>query len=766
MRCVAWLLILLSGCSSSHALVVDLRTDLQTGDELSSVAIVLETADGVRLGSTMTPADPSGDYLSGVRVASFEGIEHDQVRLRVDVLGASGASVAGTRLAVQLRATQTAVTVVITRDCRGVECPPSGGAASEAACLAGMCVDESCSPETPDLCPAPECTSDAECPTRSCAVGRCLDGTCFSDPDPVLCDADERCDPDGGCTPIIDCDAADLGVVAHYEFETATDGTDIVGGHDGAVGGVTSSVSGICGSAMRFGDSASGYVVIDDDPAFRLAEGALDFWMRVDTLPSAPVGVIAKDANGFAAGHVAVLLSEDGVLVARLQTDADEVYRCTVDPIEVGRWAHVALTFGGPPGVRLYVDDVEASSTASFPLDFSPVGTVTANCGTSSEVGLAVNGEPWIIGATNGGVESSIPNELIGFFAGGIIDRVRVFSERPDGAPGGCTELPPTEWIPITTPPVGVAVAALPAMGQWAAAIDVSETSVQFATASLEGTIHPITVVGGFGAWGLAIQPVPPPDLAVVAVQRAMISRVARVTIGAAGAVDVGPDAVGSLTGNGTGTLVSGEPVFVIDEQGVGVPMALYRFPSAGAPALMQQLAYTSPPVPVPTLAARADGSFLMAVGRPDGAADHCDLLPLTSVGEPGAAVSIASSGECLHAAAAELTDGSVVFVYSDTSAVAYQRFAADLTPVRAAIALGAGGAGVVEVWPGAAGSFHAVWDDGTEVRVVNIASDETASRRSFSSPAPGLARSARQGETIAVGFPSATAYMLTIVCD
>ncbi|RLB46954.1 MAG: hypothetical protein DRJ42_26480, partial [Deltaproteobacteria bacterium] len=95
------------------------------------------------------------------------------------------------------------VTVLMTRDCRGVACPGAGDDPLEAACLGGRCVDERCTPETPEFCPAPECGTSAECTDMisDCADRVCEDGTCFVSTDAAICiPPNNYCDPTAGCS--------------------------------------------------------------------------------------------------------------------------------------------------------------------------------------------------------------------------------------------------------------------------------------------------------------------------------------------------------------------------------------------------------------------------------------------------------------------------------------------------------------------------------------------------------------------------------------
>ena len=99
----------------------------------------------------------------------------------------------------------TIATVVLTRDCRGVDCSMEDAASS---CLGGRCSDPRCTPETPEFCSA-ECAADGDCPTLSeCSTPHCQDGLCLYRVEDARCGALERCDIELGCLSRPDaCDA-------------------------------------------------------------------------------------------------------------------------------------------------------------------------------------------------------------------------------------------------------------------------------------------------------------------------------------------------------------------------------------------------------------------------------------------------------------------------------------------------------------------------------------------------------------------------------
>lgn len=191
-----FLLSLLACDGGGASLIADLRTDLVPDVEFDSIEVFL---DEVRVAE---PApDSSADYITGVRIADLD-VESGLHRIRVD-LRLAGVVVARRTVQVLVRG-NTATTIVITRDCRAIDCPE--------ACRNGVCVDAECTPETPDACPD-GCARDDECPMLAdCAAAACVGGSCLY-ADRGECGIGLYCDPDLGCRPSPDVDAGtDAGV--------------------------------------------------------------------------------------------------------------------------------------------------------------------------------------------------------------------------------------------------------------------------------------------------------------------------------------------------------------------------------------------------------------------------------------------------------------------------------------------------------------------------------------------------------------------------
>jgi hypothetical protein len=123
------------------------------------------------------------------------------------MIAASGETIVERPMSFALRDRELRViTVLLTRDCAGVSCPLEGDDATQAACLAGRCVEEGCTEETPELCVDPECASASDCgapPVGACAASECTpSGACVELLDHAMCeDPGEVCSAAAGCVP-------------------------------------------------------------------------------------------------------------------------------------------------------------------------------------------------------------------------------------------------------------------------------------------------------------------------------------------------------------------------------------------------------------------------------------------------------------------------------------------------------------------------------------------------------------------------------------
>jgi hypothetical protein len=131
-------LALFSASCSSNApaeIFVNVKTDLVPGIEFATVRTEVGVRDGsggggggdvfhgVRIAEHVVRAED--DFERGVRVAEGEAPASNQVRLRVQLLGKRGLHVVE-RTALVTVGRSSVVTLIVSRDCRGVMCPAAG----------------------------------------------------------------------------------------------------------------------------------------------------------------------------------------------------------------------------------------------------------------------------------------------------------------------------------------------------------------------------------------------------------------------------------------------------------------------------------------------------------------------------------------------------------------------------------------------------------------------------------------------------------------
>lgn len=136
----------------------------------------------------------------GERIAEIEGLPKASTR-RVRVRASGPAGVLAEREIVIRHVRDLAITVVMTRDCRNVDCPDGR------SCLGGRCVDPECLTGEEPECPDPICELASECPAMDmCSAPICASGLCVYI-DAGRCPARTYCSPEDGCLPLPEDDA-------------------------------------------------------------------------------------------------------------------------------------------------------------------------------------------------------------------------------------------------------------------------------------------------------------------------------------------------------------------------------------------------------------------------------------------------------------------------------------------------------------------------------------------------------------------------------
>jgi len=189
------------GCSPEKnvELFVDLRTDLLAGREFHSIDVFVQVPGSLTPLREEVTVSTRDTFWDGNRIAEFGGLGSGAYRVVVHLRDGEGTLVAERPASIRLRRSQV-VTIVITRDCRDVTCDDP----SRTACLQGQCVAETCTPETPESCPSPSCSTADDCtaPAAACAEPHCTEGICFARPTvPETCSGGTYCDAEEGCLP-------------------------------------------------------------------------------------------------------------------------------------------------------------------------------------------------------------------------------------------------------------------------------------------------------------------------------------------------------------------------------------------------------------------------------------------------------------------------------------------------------------------------------------------------------------------------------------
>jgi len=360
MRALAVLvLVLVSGCDDRPELIVDVRTDLVPGSELMALSASVDGADAVRVN-----VDPATDWLAGGRVAELQ-VEPGTRTVVITALDAEGQTVVerSVRVSVEL---DIGVTVLLTRDCRGVVCD-----ATNAACWAGGCVSDECSDESLSSCGDPECTDASECPAAGpCGTARCELGACVYAAGGA-CGASEFCDPEFGCRSTGDTGPVD-GLIAHYRFDDDP--------ADGVLDSSGSERHGSCTTcpALASGGPRGSYylsfagdqlVTVPNDAVLGdLQEFTAAGWVRVEadgrefrSFFGKPLGTGSGNSWEF---HVV-----SGTARFSSQSIDGGQSIPALAPMESGVWVHWAATFDGMTQI-FYIDGAMQGMTSAMAISY------------------------------------------------------------------------------------------------------------------------------------------------------------------------------------------------------------------------------------------------------------------------------------------------------------------------------------------------------------------------------------------------------------
>ncbi len=278
-----------AGCGQAEqrrVLAVDLRTDYVPGTEFASVRAELElvSTDGgpsSRI-TNEVPVRLGDDFTRGSRLTDFIVAEPGTYSLTVTLLQLGGELVAQRSVRLQVRSGRK-VTVVVTRSCATVRCPPDDGPVEATACVGGRCVPPDCTPEDPESCGPIACSTAEDCPRPAdCADALCIEGTCLVAPRSGGCPQDTWCHPERGCVALPDQGDGGTGTTCTAEPERCNGADDDCDGETDEDFDLSSDVRncGSCGQACASEHGTAsceagacvlrcdeGYADCDGDPA-------------------------------------------------------------------------------------------------------------------------------------------------------------------------------------------------------------------------------------------------------------------------------------------------------------------------------------------------------------------------------------------------------------------------------------------------------------------------------------------------------------------
>lgn len=423
-------LLSMMGCTSSHVVTVEVRTDLIPGVELTRVrtrALDLPVVDH--------EVDPAASWFEGVVVGELVLPDGPQ-ELTVELLDADGLPVDARPVELEL-ARDATVTVVFTRDCPDVSCPGADDDASASACFGGGCVAPSCTLQTPASCDIGECSANADCgdPERPrCVDVRCLAGACLYPPNDLRCGSEELiCHPELGCRPAANvhrCAAPDEDTVLLLTFDDET-AADAVGRNPGMIVGASEWTDGPlgCERALTLSSAEDSQVEIPDSMDWHLEEGAIDFWFRHPAALRRAAGIVSRELRAFGNGHFSALLSENDEVLVRFENAAELQSVACGPPVTPDEWHHVGINFG-PEGLELWVDG-ERSVRDDAAVYTDGEGALTFPCAMGTTVGLRpADSLPWVLGAS--GLRTDDGATWTDFLSGGAIDHFRISRVRRD----------------------------------------------------------------------------------------------------------------------------------------------------------------------------------------------------------------------------------------------------------------------------------------------------------------------------------------------
>lgn len=341
------MLFVTSCTTTDFELAVDVLSDLQMGLEVDRIEVRL---DGVSVFDGL----PERPLAVGARVGDLQvaGGDHELVgRAFFD-----GELVTERRVLVLVREDR-ALTIPLTRGCRGVRCD-----AVNTTCANSVCVDPQCSPETPEFCtPDTQCAADGECaPAGTCGDVECSRGTCLL-VDDGRCGAGFFCAGADGCAlaPVV----VDAGAPDAPNFPDAA--PDVPRTCPEPWGSLPVDSVAVVGAPIEDPALWDGFTTLSVTPASVILRPTMliDMWVRL-LEPEVRGDLLGN--QGAEGGFGFSAMQFQGRSQVELSFQRQVIMSFDAPGLDDGCWHHVAFGIDAPTSSVFYIQD---GSRASRPLD-------------------------------------------------------------------------------------------------------------------------------------------------------------------------------------------------------------------------------------------------------------------------------------------------------------------------------------------------------------------------------------------------------------
>lgn len=200
-------------------------------------------------------------------------------------------------------------------------------------------------------------------------------------------------------------------------------------GKDISSTGITS-ILGPCDTALSFAvsNNTDRWFIEIDSSEHRVVPLSVDFWLLFTPaiVQGDEAAILTRDQRDYNSGDLLITQLQDGDqsrILVRTQSANQERYTCS-GLLDRETWHHVAVSIDDGMAVKLFVDGAAVEQVGDTLL----VGNASVLCENGSfgvGANMIQNEWPWIIGASNSGSTSSVP-QIGDFLIGGAIDNLRI----------------------------------------------------------------------------------------------------------------------------------------------------------------------------------------------------------------------------------------------------------------------------------------------------------------------------------------------------